>query len=768
MIHQSAPHDSSLGHVTGESIFVDDRPEMRGEVHVGIVGTPCAAGVLIRVDAEKALAHPDCLAVYTQEDFHGKHWGTIVHDQPFLVIDRIGYKDEACALIVSKSRESVEEIKKLVSVVVEKAKPITTISEAKAARSIIFHAPTPFAQGDAEGELARAPHRLTGVFQVQGQEHFYMESQAAIAYPQDHGLIEVHSSSQHPSETQRVIAEALGIPLNQVVCVVKRMGGGFGGKESQAAPIAGYAALVAHKLKRPARLVLTKDQDMQLTGKRHPFENHWEVGFDHEGRILALKATLQSDGGAYADLSASILERAMFHLDSAYYLPNVWIDGICFRTNHHPHTAFRGFGGPQGSMTIECILEDIARTLKLDPLKVRMINLYQADRLKTPYGQMLENNLLPEIFKKLSQSSDYQARRQKIDEFNRTSKSKLRGMSLAATKFGIAFTARFLNQGNALVNLHLDATVQASTGATEMGQGVNTKIAQVIAHALGLSMESVKVMATSTEKNHNTSPTAASSGADINCAAALRATNLIKARLTSLFKRKLAGEIKANLEEYEITEGELDESVLFKNGEVIYGDKRIPLKDLIGLAYMNRISLGAYAHFKTENLGFCKQTIQGRAFNYYTQGLAISEVEIDRYTGDMKLLRTDMLMDLGRPLNPAIDRGQVMGAFVQGMGWVTTESLFYNDERALVSHSPTTYKIPNIQDIPREIKLEFIENHDNSVNVHRSKAVGEPPFLLGISAWTAVKNALAYENLGSGLKSPATGEEILRELTGEF
>jgi xanthine dehydrogenase large subunit len=507
---------------------------------------------------------------------------------------------------------------------------------------------------------------------------------------------------------------------------------------------------------------------MQLTGKRHPFENHWEVGFDEQGRILALKATLQSDGGAYADLSASILERAMFHLDSAYYLPHVWIDGICFRTNHHPHTAFRGFGGPQGSMTIECILEDIARTLKLDPLQVRMINLYQEDRLKTPYGQMVDNNLLPEIFQKLSHSSDYQARRQKIDEFNQKSKSKLRGMSLAATKFGIAFTARFLNQGNALVNLHLDATVQASTGATEMGQGVNTKIAQVIAHALGLQMDAVKVMATSTEKNHNTSPTAASSGADINCAAALRASNLIKARLTSLFKRKLAGDIRANLEEYEITEGELDEKVVFKNGEVIFGDKKILLKELIGLAYMNRISLGAYAHFKTENLGFCKQTIQGRAFNYYTQGLAISEVEIDRYTGDMKLLRTDMLMDLGRPLNPAIDRGQVMGAFVQGMGWVTTESLFYNEERALVSHSPTTYKIPNVQDIPREIKLEFIENHDNTVNVHRSKAVGEPPFLLGISAWTAVKNALSYQNCGAELKSPATGEEILRELTGEF
>lgn len=768
MIGTNVSHDSSYGHVTGESIFIDDRPEVRGEVHVGVVGTPCAAGKLLKIHKDKALAHPDCLAVYTHEDFVGKKWGAIVHDQPFLVFDQIGYKDEACALVVSKTRESLETIKKLVTVDVEKAEPIVTITQARAARQIIFHAPTPFSQGDADGELLKSSHTLKGVFKVQGQEHFYMESQAAIAYPQDNNLIEVHSSSQHPSETQRVIAEGLGIPLNQVVCVVKRMGGGFGGKESQAAPIAAYAALVAWKLKRAARLVLTKDQDMQLTGKRHPFENIWEVGFDEQGKILALKATLQSDGGAYTDLSGSILERAMFHLDSAYYIPNVWIDGICYRTNHHSNTAFRGFGGPQGSMTIESILEDIATHLKLDPIKVREINLYQKENLKTPYGQLVDNNLLPDIFNKLMDSSDYQNRRAQIDTFNKSSLTKLRGLSLAATKFGIAFTARFLNQGNALVNLHLDGTVQASTGATEMGQGVNTKIAQVIAHALGLQMSDVKVMSTSTEKNHNTSPTAASSGADINCAAALRATNLIKARLCTLYKQKIKGSIDPNLQEYEVTEGDLDPEITFKDSKVCYKSHHISLKELISLAYMNRISLGAYAHFKTENLGFCKKTIQGRAFNYYTQGMALSEVEIDQFTGDMKILRTDILMDLGRPLNPGIDRGQVIGAFVQGMGWVTTESLYYNDERTLVSHSPTTYKIPNVQDIPRTLNVDLIENNDNTVNVHRSKAVGEPPFLLGISVWTAIKNALSYKGVGRELSSPATGEEILRELSGEF
>lgn len=768
MIRQNVPHDSSYGHVTGESIFIDDRPEVRGEVFVGVVGTPVAAGRLLRIHREYAQAHPDCLAVLTHEHLVGKYWGTIVHDQPILVIDRIGYRDEACAIVVSRRRESVEEIKSLVTFDIEPAEPIVTIAQARERGEIIHSAPTPFVQGDPAAVLAAAPNRLRGVFRVQGQEHFYLESQAAIAYPLENGNIEVHSSSQHPSETQRVVAEALGLPFHKVVCVVKRMGGGFGGKESQAAPIAAYAALAAQYLRRPARLVLTKDQDMQLTGKRHPFENEWEVGFDDEGRILALKAVLQSDGGAYADLSASILERAMFHLDGGYYLPNVSIEGVCYRTNHHPHTAFRGFGAPQGTMTIESIMEDIARTLNMDPFAVRRINIYEDSRTRTPYGQPVENNLLPQIYEQLYKTSDYVARRRRVEEFNRASRCKLRGLSVATSKFGIAFTARFLNQANAQVNLHLDATVQVSTGATEMGQGVNTKIAQVVAHALGLPMESVQIMPTSTEKNHNTSPTAASSGADINGAAALMAVNQIKTRLGSLFKLTLEQPALDNLQEYLLHNENLDPEVIFADGQVHYWDSSIQLTKLIGKAYLNRISLGGYAHFRTEQLGFCKETIQGRAFNYYTQGLAISEVEIDCYTGDLKVIRSDLLMDLGRPINPGIDRGQVIGGFIQGMGWVTSEALYYNQDRVLVSHSPTTYKIPNVQDIPRTLNVDLIENDDNDVNLHRSKAVGEPPLLLGISVWTAVKNALSYRGKGVGLTSPATGEEILRELTGEF
>lgn len=770
MIGKNVAHDSAYSHVTGESIFIDDRAELRGEVHVGIVGSPVAAGKLLSIDASRALNDPECLAVYTAKDFVAKKWGAIVHDQPFLVIDEIGYKDEPVAIVVSKNRESIERIKNLVEVKVEKSQGIFTISDALKAGFEIYRASKPFEQGNITEALKNSPYKLKGVFKMKGQEHFYMESQAAIVYPMEHGQVEVHSSSQHPSETQRVVAEALGLPLHHVVCVVKRMGGGFGGKESQAAPIAAYAAMAAYKLKRPARLVLTKDQDMLVTGKRHPFENPWEVGFDEKGKILALKTTLQADAGAYSDLSSSILERAMFHIDGAYYIPNIWVDGVSYKTNFHSHTAFRGFGGPQGTLTIESIIEDIAHHLKIDAADVRKINLYQNSNIKTPYGQDVENNMLPQIFENLMSSSDYKNRRSQTSEHNQKNLPTLRGLSITATKFGIAFTARFLNQGNALVNLHLDATVQVSTGATEMGQGVNTKISQIVAHALGIDRMNVQVMTTSTEKNHNTSPTAASSGADINGAAALRAVSLIKARLGALAKKHFQGEAASNLTEYEVDEVGVDSDIEFKDGEVksLALKKSMKLKELIQIAYFNRISLGAYAHYKTPNLGFCKLTVKGKAFNYYTQGMAVSEVEVDQFTGESKILRTDILMDLGRPLNPGIDRGQVIGAFVQASGWVTTEDLFYDESASLVSHSPTTYKIPNIQDVPRSLKVDFITNDDNHVNVHRSKAVGEPPFLLGISVWTAIKNALSYRGKGSGLNSPATSEEILRELSGEF
>lgn len=768
IIGKNIAHDSGAMHVTGTSVFIDDRTDTSNEVFVGIVTCKIAKGRLLSVNSAKALEHKNCLGVYTAKDLVAKKWGAIFHDQPILVEDNISYYDEACAIIATDDRDKVQEIINLVELEVSEEKPCLSIKEAAILDDYVYKAPKPFKQGDVESAFKNAEHILEGTFICGGQEHFYMESQAALAVPTENGQIEVHASSQHPSETQRVVAEALGVPFHKVVCIVKRMGGGFGGKESQAAPIAAYAAIVASKLNRCARLILTKDEDMKITGKRHPFENTYKVGFDKNGKILGLKVHLQADAGAYSDLSSSILERAMFHTDSAYYLENCEITGISYRTNNSSNTAYRGFGGPQGSMTIESIIEDISNFLKIDSYTIRRLNIYEGDKTLTPYGQHLENNMLPDLFDGLYKSSDYAKRLEEIKKFNEQKNGKLKGLAMSATKFGIAFTSRFLNQGSALVNLQLDATVQASTGATEMGQGVNTKIQQIICHAFGIEPQSVTVMSTSTEKNHNTSPTAASSGSDINGAAALDACNKIKGRLTELAKLVFDGAKSDAITELEIKKGSLDSDIVFEGGKVqqLSSKKSMPLVELINIAYFNRISLGGYSHYKTPELGFCKDRIEGKAFNYFTQGVAVSEVQICEYTGDLKVLRSDLYMDLGRPLNPGIDRGQVTGAFVQGMGWVTTENLVYADSGELKTYSPTTYKIPNIQDTPRIFNVDFITNNDNDCNVHRSKAVGEPPFLLGSSVWMAAKNALSYRSNGvqSELKSPATGEEILTEL----
>ncbi len=767
-IGKNIAHESGASHVTGASVFIDDRPELINEVFVGVVTCKIAKGRLLSVNSDKALAHENCLGVYTSKDLAAKKWGAIVHDQPILVVDEISYYDEACAIIASDDRFKVQEIIKLVELEVQAQEACFAISKARAADDYVYKAPKPFKQGDMEKGFAKAAHCLEGTFICGGQEHFYMESQAALAIPTEDGQMEVHASSQHPSETQRVVAEALGVPFHKVVCIVKRMGGGFGGKESQAAPIAAYAAVIAAKLNRPARLILTKDEDMKITGKRHPFENTYKVGFDEAGKITALRVHLQADAGAYSDLSSSILERAMFHTDGAYFLENCEISGISYRTNNSSNTAYRGFGGPQGNMTMESIIEDIAAFLGRDSYEIRRLNIYEGDKDLTPYGQKLENNMLPELFDGLYKSSDYQKRLQEVQAFNKKKNGKVRGLSMTATKFGIAFTARFLNQGSALVNLHLDATVQASTGATEMGQGLNTKIQQIICHAFGIPPKDVLIMTTSTEKNHNTSPTAASSGSDINGAAALDACNKIKGRLTQLALLLFAGAESDAIKELEIKKGSLDADIVFKDNKVrqISTTKEISLKDLINAAYFNRISLGGYSHYKTPGLGFCKEKVEGKAFNYFTQGVAVSEIEICEYTGELKILRSDIFMDLGRPLNPGIDKGQVTGAFVQGAGWVTNEKLIYAKDGELKTYSPTTYKIPNVQDTPRIFNIDFITNDDNECNVHRSKAVGEPPFLLGTSVWTAAKNALSYRSRSkkSELKSPATGEEILTEL----
>lgn len=777
----SALHDSSHTHVAGESEFIDDRPFVSRELIVGIVYSQVARGKLLDVDLKEALSVKGVVTTITAKDIKHNLWGTIFQDQPILVSEDINYYGEPLCAIACETAEALRAARKLVRIRTKKLNPILSISEAKEKNSFIAPERT-IQRGDVDLALANAPCRLAGKIHMAGQEHFYLESQAAIAYPGEAGQIVVHSSTQHPTEVQHVVAHALGLNYSEVVCVVKRMGGAFGGKESQATPFAVIAALVAQKTGRAARLVVTKDEDMVITGKRNPFENDYEVGFDEEGRLLALKVNLFSDSGAYADLSTAIMERAMLHCDNAYFIPDVKITGRVCRTNYSPTTAFRGFGGPKGIATIENIIEEIAHHLDVDSLDVREKNCYQGDRNITPYGQKVSQEILPRLFKKLRQTCEYDKRRLEVEKFNLSSKTHVRGLSLTAVKFGISFTTRFLNQGAALVNLHMDGTIQVSTGATEMGQGVNTKIASLVANVFSIPISSVMVMPTSTEKIQNTSPTAASSGSDINGQAAKTAAEVIRHRLQLVAEKLLATPIEhrgrkaaaaGTAEEFKLTLEKSADHIVFERGFVFdksHPKNRLPIKDVIEAAYLNRISLSAHGFFRYPGIYFNKETGQGNPFFYFTNGVAASEVSVDLFTGETKVLRTDILMDLGRPLNQGIDYGQTTGAFVQGLGWVTTEKLFYNKEGSLLTHSPSTYKIPSIQDIPRIFKVDFLVNDENEKNVSGSKAVGEPPLMLAVSVWTAIKNALNSKWSKSSskkpvvLRLPATQEEVLMNL----
>jgi xanthine dehydrogenase large subunit len=775
------PQDSSASHLRGESEFIDDRARRDDECLVGLLTSPVAHGKIVKLDVSQALRVPGIYGIFTAKDVPHNRWGTIFQDQPLIASEKVNYVGEVIAVIAGASLRAILQAKEAITLQISSLPALLSIEAAKKAKSFIGDS-RKIERGNFDQAFSESPHRLEGKLTLRGQDHFYLESQAAIAYPEEGNRLEIHSSSQHPTEVQHVVCDGLQLPAKDVVCVVKRMGGGFGGKESQAAPIGFYAALCAHRLHRPARLILNKDDDMLITGKRNPFEIDYRVAFEDSGRILALEARLFSDGGAYADLSTSIMERAMLHCDNAYYLPNVRILGQVCRTHVHPHTAFRGFGGPKGVALIENIIEEIATHLKLDALKVRTCNVYGGEgRNLTPYGQKVEPPLLGELFEKLTQSSNYWKRREEIERHNQLRGGTIRGLSMTAVKFGISFTTRFLNQANALVNVHRDGTIQVSTGATEMGQGVNTKIAQVVADVFGVKSDQVRVMPTSTEKNHNTSPTAASSGSDLNGQAAELAALRIRNRLSVVASQLFPKDPKrwpsrtsglGTEEELKCREDATPaEEVFFEEGFV--GLKKNPgtkmsFADLVEEAYLSRVQLGDYGFYRYPQIDFNKLTGQGNPFHYFTQGVAASEVQLDRFTGELKVLRVDLLMDLGRPLNAGIDRGQVTGAFVQGMGWVTTEKLVYDAGGKLLTHSPSTYKIPNIQDTPRVFHVAFFENDLNQKNLRGSKAVGEPPLVLGISVWTAIKDALrgAGVTKKKSLEVPATQEQIILQLRG--
>jgi xanthine dehydrogenase large subunit len=776
-VGRNIPHDSARGHVTGESIYIDDMPPLKGELIVDFLWSPVAHGRIRSLNIDPARKIEGVVAVFTYRDLHRNLFGPVIADEILLAEDKVTFIGQPVAIIAAENRDAIKAAKKAIEFDIEELEPVFTIDEAKKRRDFIGPI-RHINRGNADRALAEAEHVIEGVWINGGQDHFYLESQAAMAVPGELDTLTVHSSTQNPSEVQHVIAHLLGLHINQVTVITKRMGGAFGGKECQATHPAAIAAIVALKTKRPARLVYTKDDDMCVTGGRHPFQNDYKVGFTRDGVITAMKVDIFSDGGAYADLSTAVMARAMTHVDNAYWIPNIDITGTVCRTNYPPNTAFRGFGGPQGVITIENVMEEIATVLGIDAFDVRRRNVYGSDvapppaardirsaaggvvatsssRNVTPYGEIVDNNTLPRLFDEIAERADYRNRVAAVRDHNAKSKTELRGISCTAVKFGISFNTKFLNQANALVNIFLDGSIQVSTGATEMGQGVNTKIKQIVADEFGIDPDLVIVMPTSTEKNNNTSATAASSGADLNGSAAADACRKIRARLVEVAAQETArraGDIEAS-----------PTSIVFEDG-LIYDTRRSELriiwKDLLNLAYARRISLGERGFYATQGIDWNAEKGSGVPFLYYTKGVAVSEVSIDRFTGHMTALRSDLLMDIGKSINPGIDRGQITGAFIQGMGWLTNEELRWDSKGNLLSHSPTTYKIPNIGDVPRIFNVDWIDA-ENPLNIRSSKAVGEPPLLLAISVFMAIKNALG----GAKINAPATGEEILMRMT---
>ncbi|WP_017517841.1 xanthine dehydrogenase molybdopterin binding subunit [Pseudomonas nitroreducens] len=747
---QPREHDSAALHVSGAARYVDDLKEPRELLHAAVGLTSIACGAVRSLDLDAVRAAPGVVAVLTLDDVPGHtDIGPVFPGDPLLAGERVKYHGQALFAVAAESLIQARRAVRLAKVDYSEESALLDPLQAKAEERFV-RPPHHMRRGDAEAALAAAPHVLEARQFVGGQEHFYLEGQASMALPSDDGGMLVHTSSQHPSEVQKLVAEVLAIPLAKVTVEVRRMGGGFGGKETQAAPFACLAALLAHKTGRAVKLRLPRAEDMRLTGKRHPFHNRYRVGFDDEGRLLAAQLELVGDCGHSPDLSDAIVDRAMFHADNAYFIPDVAISGYRSFTNIVSHTAFRGFGGPQGMMIIERAMDDIARAVGKDPLEVRKLNLYGGmGRELTPYHQKVEHNLLGELIGRLEQSSDYHARREAIHAFNAQSPVLKKGLALTPVKFGISFTAQHLNQAGALIHLYTDGSIQLNHGGTEMGQGLNTKVAQIVAEEFQVPLERVVITATRTDKVPNTSPTAASSGTDLNGMAARDAARTLKKRLAEFLAER---------------DGVKPQEVRFEHGGVTVGTQRLGFAEAIQAAYFARIQLSATGFYRTPKIFYDRDKGQGHPFFYFAYGAAVSEVEVDTLTGEYRVRRVDILHDVGRSVNPAIDIGQIEGGFVQGMGWLTTEELRWDDTGKLLTVGPATYKIPAVSDAPEDFRVALFERPNEEDSVYLSKAVGEPPFMLAISVWSALRDAiasLANHRLSPDLDTPAKPERVL-------
>ena len=751
-------HEPAHLHVTGGATFTDDMPELAGTLYAALIMSPVAHGELIGdgIDRDAILKEHGVVAVYTAKDIPGENnCGPIVHDDPFLAVGQVEFLGQAVAVVVAREMLYAREAAHKAKVLVKELPPILTIDEAMAAKSFVMPAKG-ITRGNASEAIAKAPRKVKGSTETGQQEQFYMEGQITYAVPREDGQLTLYSSTQHPDGNQREAAAALNLSTNDVEVICRRMGGGFGGKEGNASIFSQSAALAAFKLQKPVKLRVNRDDDMMITGKRHDFRIDYEVGYDDEGRILGADITLMSRCGYSTDYSGPVNDRACLHIDNCYFIPNLKLISHRCKTNTQSATAFRGFGGPQGMFGIETIIEQIANDIGKDPLDVRMLNIYQDPAVSgnpatmvTQYGQTIADWVGDKVITQVASEAKYRERRDSVNAFNKVNKRRKRGLALVPLKFGISFTATMLNQGGALLNIYMDGSVSVNHGGTEMGQGLNTKMAQVCADGLGIDLSYVRVTGTDTQKVPNASATSASSGADINGAAIMNATAQMRARLAPVAANML---------------GCKDTEVNFANSMAHGGGKSVEWTAVAKQAWMDRVGLSVAGFYMTPEIKYDFATLTGHAFYYYCYGASVSEVEIDTRTGEWWLKAVDIVHDAGKSINPAIDKGQIEGGYVQGMGWLTMEECIWDKKGKFLTHGPSTYKIPVAGDIPEHFNVTLFDGSNLKPTPFNSKAVGEPPLMLALSTFFALRDAVsasADHQTVVHMSAPATPEKIL-------
>ena len=752
VVHKPLPHDSAVLHVQGAANYVDDIGEPAGTLHIAIGMADKASGELKSLGLDAVRTAPGVVAVLTAADIPGKNdIAPVFADEPLFADREVMFHGQALFAVVARSRDEARRAARLAKIGIEAKSPAVTIADALITGGRVQE-DYAFGRGDAAAAIGKAARRLEGELAIGGQEHFYLEGQASFAFPGEGDEMTVHASTQDPTEVQHIVARVLGIPDAFVTVETRRMGGGFGGKESQACAWAAIAGLAARVTGRPCKIRLDRDDDFMLTGKRHDFRADWRVGYDDRGVVSGYDVALNARCGCSADLSPGVCDRAMFHAGNGYWLPDVSIATRRLKTNTVSNTAFRGFGGPQGMIAIERVMDAIARERGLDPLDVRKANLLRAGAERTPYDQTVEDfETQRAIIEDLEVSSDYRSRRNRIAALNAASPIIKRGIALTPVMFGISFTLIPLNQAGALVHVYSDGSIHLNHGGTEMGQGLFTKVAQIVAEEFGVPLNFVRITATNTAKIPNASPTAASSGTDLNGMAAKIAASAIKERMTAFA-----------VSSWNVA----PEAIEFRDGRVFAGNISMSFGELAKACRLARVQLSHAGYYKTPEIHWDRLKAKGRPFFYFAYGAACSEVAIDTLTGEMRVLRADILHDVGASINPGIDMGQVEGAFIQGMGWLTTEELVYDADGRLLTHAPATYKIPVASDAPPIFNTRLFTRANPTPSIYRSKAVGEPPLMHGISVYSAILDAVHATNPKGQpkLDPPCTPEAILNAI----